>query len=123
MPDSRERDIATGSSQSAHRRHPRHQLATPLHLWRRTGNGSMIPGIGLEISESGISVIFPEELALGETVEFAVQLPAGELRATAVVRNKTMFRYGFEFNSLTSEQRQLVRDTCAALPLYTGPEY
>ena len=123
MLDSRERDSATSSAHSAHRRHPRHHLATPLNLWRQRGNGAMIPGIGLEISESGISVIFPEELALGETVEFAVRLPAGQLRATAVVRNKTMFRYGFEFNSLTPAQRQLVKETCAALPLYTGPEY
>ena len=123
MLDSRDRDGATATSQSAHRRHPRHHLAIPLNLWRKRGNGAMIPGIGLEISESGISVIFPEQLALGETVEFAILLPGGELRAAAVVRNKTMFRYGFEFNSLTGPQRQLVKDTCAALPLYTGPEY
>lgn len=123
MLDSRERDSATATSQSAHRRHPRHHLATPLNLWRQRGNGTMIPGIGLEISESGISVIFPEQLALGEMVEFAVRLPGGELRATAVVRNKTMFRYGFEFNSLTAAQTQLVKDACAALPPYTGPEY
>jgi hypothetical protein len=122
MLDSRERDGATACN-SAHRRHPRHHLATPLNLWRRTGNGTMIPGIGLEISLSGISVIFPEELAVGETVEFALHLPAGELRATAVVRNKTMFRYGFEFESLSPAQQQLVKNTCAALPLYTGPEY
>ena len=83
----------------------------------------MIPGIGLEISESGISVILPEELSPGEAVEFALLLPGGQLRASAVVRNKTMFRHGFEFDSLTPAQRQLVRDTCAALPLYTGPEY
>lgn len=83
----------------------------------------MIPGIGLEISESGISVILPEELSLGEEIEFALLLPGGQLRASAVVRNKTMFRYGFEFDSLTPAQQQLVEDTCAGLPLYTGPEY
>jgi hypothetical protein len=108
---------------SAHRRHSRHHLATPLHLWRRSGSGIAIPGIALEISESGISVILPEELALGEQVEFAVELPTGQLRTTAVVRNKIMFRSGLEFQAPSSAQLQLIRQACAALPLYTGPEY
>ena len=84
--------------------------------------GTMIPGIALEISQSGISVIVPEQLSIGENVELSVQLPGGELRATAVVRNTAMFRHGFEFTFLTSAQQQLIKNTCAALPLYTGPE-
>lgn len=107
---------------SAHRRHPRHHLALPLHLWRSSGSGTIIPGIALEISVSGISAILPEELSLGEQIEFAIQLPTGSLRLTAVVRNKTMFRYGFEFDSPAPAQQQLIHDTCAALPLYAGPE-
>ena len=107
----------------AHRRHPRHHLALPLNLWRRVGMGTMIPGIALEISQSGISVILPEQLSIGENVEFSLQLPGGELRAAAVVRNTAMFRHGFEFAFLTSAQQQLVKNTCAALPLYTGPEH
>jgi hypothetical protein len=114
---------AAAAGQSAHRRHPRHQLATPLYLWRRRGNGAAIPGIALEISASGISVILPEQLDLGEEVEFAIQLPGGQLRTTAVVRNKTMFRYGFEFAAPTASQQQLIHESCASLPLYSGPEY
>lgn len=83
----------------------------------------MIPGIALEISESGISLILPEQLSSGETVELLIQLPGGQLRATAVVRNKTMFRYGFEFEFLTTAQQQLIKSACASLPIYTGPEY
>ena len=83
----------------------------------------MIPGIALEISESGISVILPEQLSVGENVEFILELPGGKLRATAVVRNKSMYRYGFEFESPTAAQQQLIRDTCAGLPLYTNLEY
>jgi hypothetical protein len=82
----------------------------------------MIPGIALEISLSGISVILPDELILGEEVEVQVMLPAGQLRLTAVVRNRNMFRYGFEFQSPTAAEMQLIRETCAALPLYADPE-
>jgi hypothetical protein len=85
--------------------------------------GTMVPGIALEISQSGISVILPERLSVGESVEFTLQLPGGELRAIAVVRNTAMFRHGLEFAFLTSAQQQLIRNTCAALPLYTGPEH
>jgi hypothetical protein len=119
MLNSRESSAAPAS---AHRRHPRHHLATPLNLWRRRGTGTMIPGIALEISLSGISVILPDELILGEEVEVQVMLPAGQLRLTAVVRNRNMFRYGFEFQSPTAAEMQLIRETCAALPLYADPE-
>ena len=79
--------------------------------------------MGLEISESGISVILPEELAIGERIEFAIQLPGGLLRTMAVVRNKSGFRCGLEFEAPTAAQKLLVKNTCAALPLYSGPEY
>lgn len=83
----------------------------------------MIPGIALEISHSGLSIILPEALSVGEQVEFVIQLSSGILRAAALVRNRTMFQYGCEFEFLTSAQQQLIRDACAALPLYAGPEY
>jgi hypothetical protein len=120
---SQQRDNAAAASQSAHRRHPRHHLATPLNLWRRCGSATAIPGIALEISESGLSVILPEQLSLGEQVEFNLQLPGGHLRLSAVVRNQTMFRAGLEFQAPSSAQLHLIRAACAALPLYTGPDY
>jgi len=122
MLHSGESDNRAAASHSAHRRHPRHHLAIPLNLWRRAGTGAMIPGIALEISESGISAILPEQLSAGETIEFTMQLPGGPLRATAVVRNKIAFRYGFEFEFLTTAHQELIKNTCASLPLYTGPE-
>lgn len=110
-------------ARSAHRRHPRHHLATPLNLWRQSGSATAIPGIALEISESGLSVILPEQLSLGEQVELDLELPAGHLRLSAVVRNQTGFRSGLEFQAPSSAQLQTIRAACAALPLYTGPEY
>jgi hypothetical protein len=50
-------------------------------------------------------------------------LPGGELRAAAVVRNTAMFRHGFEFAFLSSAQRQLIKQACASLPLYTPTKY
>lgn len=118
-----EGDKAAGSAHPAHRRHSRHHLALPLNLWRSAGTGTMIPGIALEISQSGVSAILPEQLQVGETVELCIQLSGGQLRVAAVVRNHAMFRHGLEFAYLTSAQQQLIKDTCAALPLYTGPEH
>lgn len=120
LPSQERHNAAAGHP--AHRRHPRHHLALPLNLWRRVGMGTMIPAIALEISQSGISAILPEQLSVGENVELSLQLAGGELRAVAVVRNTAMFRHGFEFVFLTSAQQQLIKATCAALPLYTGPE-
>lgn len=119
---SQERDRAAADGHPAHRRHSRHHLALPLNLWRRVGMGTMIPGIALEISQSGLSVILPEQLQVGENVELSIQLSGGQLRAAAVVRNQTIFRHGLEFAFLTSAQQQLINDACSALPLYTGQE-
>jgi hypothetical protein len=66
-------------------------------------------------------VILPEQLSVGESVDFILELPRGRLRATAVVRNKSMYRYGFEFESSTAAQQQLIRDACAGLPLLHRP--
>ncbi len=56
-----------------------------------------VPGRTLEISESGISAILAVELSIGETVELAVSLPLERMNVEAVVRNKNIFRHGFEF--------------------------
>jgi hypothetical protein len=53
MLHSQEHDHRAAGDPSPQRRHSRHHLASPLNLWRSAGTGTMIPGIALEISESG----------------------------------------------------------------------
>jgi hypothetical protein len=76
------------------RRHERLALETEVTIYSESG---MIPGRTLDISESGMSAILPVELQIGETVELRIKLPITVATASAVVRNRNVFRHGFEF--------------------------
>ena len=75
----------------------------------------------MEISEGGFSAMLTEELKVGEEVEVSFNLSGtGRVKADAIVKDKNLFRYGFEFVDLNEEVRSQVRETCASLLLYTG---
>jgi hypothetical protein len=76
------------------RRHERLELETEVTVYLQSG---MIPGRTLDISESGMSAILPVELRMGETVELRIKLPITVATVSAVVRNRNVFRHGFEF--------------------------
>jgi PilZ domain len=57
----------------------------------------VLPGRTLDIGESGMSAILPAELQVGQTVELKIKLPMALATTRAVVRNRNVFRYGFEF--------------------------
>ena len=65
-----------------------------------------VPGRTLEISESGISAILAVELSIGEAVELEVSLPLERVNVKAVVKNKNIFRHGFEFTRAVSVLRR-----------------
>ena len=77
------------------RRHPRATLEVDIVVHSKMAGP--VPGRTLEISESGISAILAVELSIGEAVELEVNLPLERLNVKAVVRNKNIFRHGFEF--------------------------
>jgi hypothetical protein len=77
------------------RRYPRFKLE--LDVTVRSKTLGLIPGMTIEVSESGMSTILPVELPVGETVELHISLPLGSVELRAVVRNRNAFRYGFEF--------------------------
>ncbi|MGO9980975.1 MAG: tyrosine-type recombinase/integrase [Candidatus Sulfotelmatobacter sp.] len=56
-----------------------------------------IPGRTLDISESGVSALLPVELQVGQAVELKIKLPEALATTRAVVRNRNVFRHGFEF--------------------------
>jgi len=79
---------------SENRRHGRLELETEVTI--RSANG-FLPGRTLDISASGMSAILPVELQVGEVVELKIKLPIALARSRAVVRNRNVFRHGFEF--------------------------
>lgn len=72
----------------------------PLPLFGRT----------LGLSEAGISALLAADLEVGESVrlEFALPGTSRVLAVRALVRNRSGARYGFEFLSLSEEQRESI---------------
>jgi c-di-GMP-binding flagellar brake protein YcgR len=70
-----------------------------------------------DLSEAGIGMLLPTDLNTGEVLGLSFSLPgsalAWELRA--VVRYRRGYHYGFEFLSLTGEQREFLKTYLASL--------
>jgi PilZ domain len=95
------------------RRHARYRYSAPIAV--HPSGGSAIPGISLEISESGMSALIGAALIVGDTVELE---PVAGGRVAALVRRHTGKIYGFEFLNLTPAQIQQIADSCKSLPKY-----
>src|SRR6266404_7422187 len=76
------------------RRHRRLEWETEVTI--RSAN-EYLPGRTLDISESGMSALLPTELEVGEIVELNIKTPIALATGRAVVRNRNVFRHGFEF--------------------------
>lgn len=64
-----------------------------------------------DLSEAGMGILLAAELNGGEVASLSFSLPAlanAELRG--VVRHRRGYQYGFEFLSLTAEQKKLLAD-------------
>jgi hypothetical protein len=94
------------------RRHQRFKLDTTIAVHARRSGA--VQGSTVDISESGIAAILKGEVQIGEIVELVFSLPFGSITAFAVVRNRTAFRYGFEFLD-PSSIRDVIRHSCLCL--------
>ena len=56
-----------------------------------------VPGRTLDVSETGISAVLPVELLIGEAVRLEIRSRLEPVTVGAVVRNRNVFRYGFQF--------------------------
>lgn len=75
----------------------------------------------MEISEAGFSAMLTESFEVGDTIEATFELPGpGRVALDAIIRNKNLFRYGFEFVGLDEHLRQEIKRACQSLPIYTG---
>jgi c-di-GMP-binding flagellar brake protein YcgR len=112
----------TGSlaqQQSDRRRHSRYALVAPIAVQTATSGPVMgSRGMTVEISEGGVSAYLREEFETGQTVKLQLNLSAGGLEVSAIVRNRLGRRYGFQFLKLLPEQRQKIHQSCRGVPPY-----
>lgn len=80
----------------------------------RSGQARPSHGRSLGISEAGLAALLALELEMGESVSLKFALPGGvhALEVRAVVRNRNGARYGFEFLTLSEEQRSAITRFC-----------
>jgi hypothetical protein len=97
------------------RRHPRYRFSIPITI--RPSDGTACPGMSLEISESGISVMTGASLRVGDTVELE---PVASGKVLAHVRFNSGKLFGFEFLNLTTDQHRQLVESCKMLPPYHG---
>lgn len=93
---------------------PRFKLGTNITIYSRT-NGTL-KGYTVDISESGISAILRMEVALDEIVELDFSVPLGRVTTCAIVRQRSAFRYGFQFLEL-GLMAEIIRSTCRDLEM------
>jgi hypothetical protein len=77
------------------RRYPRFRLEVDVTV--KSPTLGLIPGMSVEMSDSGMSAVLPVEVPVGEVVNLRISLPLGPVNQQAVVRNRNAFRHGFEF--------------------------
>jgi hypothetical protein len=68
----------------------------------------------VDISQSGISAMLRKEVPLGEVVRLEFTRPLGDLELLAMVRQRSAFRYGFQFVEASSLQ-DIIGRTCRDL--------
>jgi c-di-GMP-binding flagellar brake protein YcgR len=91
------------------RRYPRFQFDCRLLVGVSTSKAPL-RGRTVEISACGLSALVASELEIGGIIdlEFALGAAAQDFRVRAVVRNRNGARYGFEYLTLSAEQRKQI---------------
>src|SRR5689334_10319132 len=90
------------------RRVPRFRMDAPLDVTvLRSGIPDTVPGRAVNVCERGIAAV-----VAGESVGVEVRLSSATepLRTRATVRYQEKLRYGFEFMTISPEQRTAIRD-------------
>jgi hypothetical protein len=111
---------ATAMNSRDLRRNPRYQVDVRIRIIvSKAGKKQIIHGRGNDISETGMALFAPSELLLEERVEIEFTLPYSRqpLLIGAVIRNRTGYRYGAEFFTLSTPQRAEIGRLCKTLTL------
>jgi PilZ domain len=100
------------------RRFPRYNLDVKMGVSVfRTGSIFSLWGRSTELGMDGIGATLTGDLESGEVVslEFPLPLSANPLKMRAIVRYRQGLHYGFEFLTLSPEQRTLLERVCGIL--------
>jgi hypothetical protein len=96
------------------RRKPRFKIGADIVIHSRTCGE--LQGQVVDLSESGISALLKIEVPLGEVVDLEFTLPFGAVTIQAKVRQRTAFRYGFQFAE-SDAANDAIRRTCRSLAI------
>jgi len=96
------------------RRQPRFKLDVEIRI--NTKTCGVLVGRTVDISESGISALLKLEVPVGDFVELQFTVPFGPVRVYAVVRQRSAFRYGFQFVE-SNAVHEITQNTCRSLEL------
>jgi hypothetical protein len=91
---------------------PRFKLEVEIRILSKTSG--VVNGTTADISEGGISAMLMADIPIGELVELDFVLPFGQVAIYATVRERTAFRYGFQFAE-SNFVEDVIRPTCRAL--------
>lgn len=105
-------ETARVSEFTEQRQHARYRLEVNVRVYPRSS--AVIQGQTVDISESGLSIMLREEVAIGEVVRLEFSLPFGNVEVHAVARQRQAFRYGFQFLESSTAQDVIGR-TCRQL--------
>ena len=94
------------------RRHRRFRIEVKVNVYPR--NSPVVHGDTVDMSQSGISAMLREEIPVGEVIRLEFALPHGEVELLAIVRQRSAFRYGFQFVEASSGNDVIGR-TCSQL--------
>jgi hypothetical protein len=94
------------------RHKPRFQFTVAIRVNSRTCG--QLTGRTIDLSESGVSALLIIEVPLGELVELEFTAPSGPVTVYATVRQRSAFRYGFQFVESQAEQA-IIRAICRNL--------
>jgi PilZ domain-containing protein len=94
------------------RRQPRFKIEVDIRI--NSLKCGVLKGHTVDISESGIAAMLRIEASLGEVVDLDFELPCGAVTIQAIGRQRSAFRYGFEFVDADAVN-ELIRRTCRDL--------
>ena len=122
------RDSAKSPPSATLRSRPlRYELSAPVTLYRRGDKGgttSVSAGLTVDISEGGLAAIFAEDLPLNEALELHIEF-AGSTRLvlSALIKYRTGFRYGFQFQGITDDDKKTMQQLFTVLRRYQGGDF
>ena len=111
--------VSTQPTGTVHqRRYPRYVIDVRLQVRMfQGGEFRECWGHSTELGQDGIGATLTGELEAGEIVSLEIPLPLSPypLKLRAIVRYRQGLRYGFEFLTLTDNQRDMIGRVCDML--------